>query len=131
LFDGNFTSTQDIDLGTQVTTGIANSFDLQQFGRQVNYGVTFDGYLRVPADGFYKFAVESDDGTVLRIDGEEVVNNDGNHPGQVVTGHVPLRQGFHKLRLKYFQGEGGASLRVGWALSGQELKPLDGSALYH
>ncbi len=131
LFEGKFTSTQDIDLGTQVTTGIANSFDLQQFGRQVNYGVTFDGYLRVPADGFYKFAVESDDGTVLRIDGEEVVNNDGNHPGQGVTGHVPLRQGFHKMRLKYFQGEGGASLRVGWALSGQELKPLDGSALYH
>ena len=114
-----------------MTTGITNSFDLQQFGRQVNYGVTFDGYLRVPADGFYKFAVESDDGTVLRIDGEEVVNNDGNHPSQVVTGHVPLRQGFHKMRLKYFQGEGGASLRVGWALSGQELKPLDGSALYH
>ncbi len=131
LFDGNFTSTQDIDLGTQVTTGITNSFDLQQFGRQVNYGVTFDGYLRVPADGFYKFAVESDDGTVLWIDGEEVVNNDGNHPSQVVTGHVPLRQGFHKMRLKYFQGEGGASLRVGWALSGQELKLLDGSALYH
>jgi hexosaminidase len=131
LFDGNFTSTQDIDLGTQVTTGITNSFDLQRFGRQVNYGVTFDGYLRVPADGFYKFAVESDDGTVLRIDGEEVVNNDGNHASQVVTGYVPLRQGFHKMRLKYFQGEGGASLRVGWALSEQELKPLDGSALYH
>ncbi len=131
LFEGKFTSTQDIDLGTQVTTGITNSFDLQQFGRQVNYGVTFDGYLRVPADGFYKFAVESDDGTVLWIDGEEVVNNDGNHPSQVVTGHVPLRQGFHKMRLKYFQGEGGAALRVGWALSGQELKPLDGSALYH
>jgi len=131
LFDGNFTSTQDIDLGTQVTTGITNSFDLQQFGRQVNYGVTFDGYLRVPADGFYKFAVESDDGTVLWIDGEEVVNNDGNHPSQVVPGHVPLRQGFHKMRLKYFQGEGGASLRVGWAISGQELKPLNGSALYH
>jgi hexosaminidase len=131
LFDGKFSSTQDIDLGAQATTGITNSFDLQQFGRRVNYGVTFDGYLKVPADGFYKFAVESDDGTVLRIDDEEVVNNDGNHPSQVVTGYVPLRQGFHKVRLRYFQGEGGASLQFGWALSGQELKPLDGSSLYH
>ena len=131
LFEGKFTSTQDIDLGTQATTGITNSFDLQQFGRQLNYGVIFDGYLKVPADGFYKFAVESDDGTVLRIDDEEVVNNDGNHASQVATGDVPLRQGFHKMRLKYFQGEGGASLRVGWAFSGQELKPLDSSALYH
>src|SRR5947207_11268616 len=131
LFDGKFTSTQDIDLGTQATTGIASSFDMQQFGRQVKYGVIFDGYLKVPADGFYEFAVESDDGTVLRIDDEEVVNNDGNHASQVVTGYIPLRQGFHKMQLKYFQSEGGASLRVGWAISGQELKPLDGSALYH
>ena len=105
--------------------------DPQQFGRQVNYGVTFEGYLKVPTDGFYKFAVESDDGTVLQIDGEEIVNNDGNHASQVVTGYVPLRQGFHKMELKYFQGTGGAVLSVGWAASGQELKPLDGSALYH
>jgi hexosaminidase len=131
LFDGKFTSTADIDLGPQATTGITNTFDLKQFGRQVNYAVAFDGYLKVPADGFYKFEVESDDGSVLRIDDEEVVNNDGNHAGQVVAGYIPLRQGFHKMQLKYFQGEGGASLRVGWAFSGQELKPLDGNALYH
>jgi hexosaminidase len=131
LFDGKFTSTADIDLGAQATTVITDSFDLRQFSRQVNYGVTFDGYLKVPADAFYKFAVESDDGTVLWIDGEEVVNNDGNHASQEVTGYIPLRQGFHKLQLKYFQSEGGASLRVEWALSGQALKPLDGSALYH
>jgi hexosaminidase len=131
LFDGKFTSTQDIDLGSQATTGTAESFALEQFGRQTNYGVTFDGYLKVPADGFYRFAVESDDGTVLWIDGEEVVNNDGNHPSQVATGYVPLREGYHKMRLKYFQGEGGASLRVTWALSGQQLNPLDARALFH
>ncbi len=131
LFDGRFASTQDIDLGTQATTGIVTSFDLQQFGRQLNYGVRFDGYLKVPADGFYKFAVESDDGTVLWIDGEEVVNNDGNHPAQVATGHVPLHEGYHKMRLKYFQGEGGAALQVTWASSDGELKPLDSSVLFH
>ncbi len=131
LFDGKFTNTLNLDLGTQARTGTTNSFDLRQFGRQTNYGVTFDGYLKVPADAFYEFAVESDDGVVLQIDGEEVVNNDGNHASQVVTGHIPLRQGPHKVQLKYFQGEGGASLRVEWALPGQELKPLDGSALYH
>jgi len=131
VFDGKFTTTQDLDLGTPATTGTTNSFDLQQFGRQVNYGVAFDGYLNVPADGFYAFAVESDDGTMLQIDDEEVVKNDGNHASQLVTGHIPLRRGFHKLQLKYFQGEAGASLRVEWSLSGQELKPLDASALFH
>ena len=131
LFDGKFTSTRDIDGGTQATAGNTDSVDLQQFGRQVNYGVRFDGYLKVPADGFYEFAVESDDGAALEIDGEEVVNNDGDHGSQLVKGYIPLRQGFHRVQLRYFQVGGEASLRVGWALSGQSLKPLDGSSLYH
>ncbi len=131
LFDGKFTTTQDIEQGTQAATGNTNSFDLQQFGRQITYGVTFDGYLRVASDGFYQFAVESDDGSVLQVDDEVVVDNDGNHASRIVTGHIPLRQGFHKLKLKYYQSEGGATLRISWASSGGELKPLDGSALYH
>ena len=75
--------------------------------------------------------MESDDGSVLQIDDEVVIDNDGNHASQIVTGHIPLRQGFHKLKLKYYQSEGGASLRVSSAAPGGELKPLDQSALYH
>ena len=131
LFDGKFTTTQSIEQGTQGATGNTSSFDLQQFGREVNYGIRFDGYLRVQSDGFYQFAVDSDDGSVLQIDDEVVVDNDGNHGSRVVTGHIPLRQGFHKMQFRYFQSEGGASLHISWAASGGELKPLDGSALYH
>jgi hexosaminidase len=131
LYDGKFTSAQNIEQGTPAATGIASSFDLQQFGRAVNYGISFDGYLTVRSDDFYRFVVESDDGSVLEVDDEVVVDNDGNHPSRVVTGHIPLRQGVHKLKLKYFQAEGGAVLRVSWAGSGGELQPLVGSALFH
>ncbi len=71
------------------------------------------------------------DGSVLEIDDEVVVDNDGNHESRVVTGHIPLRQGVHKFKLRYFQSEGGAMLRVSWAVSGSELQPLVGFALYH
>jgi hexosaminidase len=131
VFDGKFTSTQTIEQGNKADTGNTNSFDLQQFGRELRYGVTFDGYLRVQSDGFYQFAVESDDGSVLQIDDEVVVDNDGNHASRIVNGQIPLRQGFHKLKVKYYQSEGGASLRISWATMGSELKPLVGSALYH
>jgi len=131
LFDGKFTTTQNIEQGTQAATGNTDSFDLQQFRRQVNYGVRFDGYLRVQSDAFYQFAVESDDGSVLQIDDEVVVDNDGNHASRLVAGHIPLRQGFHKIKIKYFQSEGGVSLHLTWAASGSELKPLDAAALYH
>jgi hexosaminidase len=131
LFDGKFTSTLDPNDATQSTAGRANSFDLAQFGRKVDYGISFDGYIKAPDDAFYEFAVESDDGGVLKIDGEEVVNNDGNHGNQLAEGYIPLRKGFHRFQLRYFQGEGDSSLRVSWALPGQQLKPVDDSVLYH
>ena len=131
LFDGQFSTVQSLEQGAPAATGNTNSFDLPQFGRTVNYGVTFDGYVKVESDGYYQFAVESDDGSVLQIDDEVVVDNDGNHASRVATGHIPLRQGFHRIKLRYFQSEGGVALRVSWGPSGGELLALDGSALFH
>jgi hexosaminidase len=131
LYEGKFKSAQSVEQGTAAARGITSSFDLQQFGRVFDYGISFDGYLTVQSDDFYQFAVESDDGSVLEIDDEVVVDNDGNHASRMVTGHIPLRQGVHKFRLRYFQSEGGAMLRVSWAVSGRELQPLVGFALNH
>jgi hexosaminidase len=97
----------------------------------LNYGVRFEGYVNVEADSFYRFAIESDDGSVLRIDDEVVVDNDGDHGPRLVTGHVPLRRGLHKISLRYFQAEGGGTLSVGWAAADGELQPLAGPALVH
>jgi hexosaminidase len=131
LYEGKFTSVQELERGTPVTSGDTGSLGLQQFGRQTDYGVSFQGYLRIPDDGFYEFAVESDDGAILDIDGEQIVNNDGNHGDQLAKGHIPLRRGFHRLQLRYFQAGGGSSLEVTWGVVGRELKPVDGSVLYH
>ena len=126
LFDGKFTTVQDIESGNPVSTGSSSSLDLEQFGRTMNYGVRFEGYVNVEADSFYRFAIESDDGSVLRIDDEVVIDNDGDHGPRLVTGHVPLRRGLHKISLRYFQSEGGATLSVGWAAADGELQPLAG-----
>src|SRR5215469_6516597 len=131
VFDGNFRSARNLEEGVRTTSGTTSSLDLQQFGHEQKYGLEFDGYVRVPSDGFYEFAVESDDGAILQIDDEVVVDNDGSHGPRSASGHIPLRQGFHKLQLRYFQAEGGAWLRVLWGVMGTELKPIDGSAVYH
>ncbi len=110
---------------------MTDSLDLQQFKRSSHYGISFDGFLNVPADGYYRFAVESDDGSVLQIDDEVVVDNDGKHANRIVTGHIPLRHGLHRFRLGYFQAEGGATLRVSWAASEDVLQPLTGAFLSH
>jgi hexosaminidase len=131
LFDGQFTTVQDIESGSPLSTGNSSSLGLEQFGRKMKYGVRFEGYVNVEADSFYGFAIESDDGSVLKIDDEVVIDNDGNHGPRLVTGHIPLRRGFHRISLKYYQSEGGAAFRVDWAAAGGELKPLEGPALFH
>ncbi len=131
LVDGNLTSARGVGQRTPASRGVTDSLDLQQFKRSSDYGISFDGFVNVPTDGYYRFAVESDDGSVLQIDDEVVVDNDGNHASRIVTGHIPLRHGLHRFKLGYFQAEGGATLRVSWAASEDELQPLTGAFLFH
>jgi hexosaminidase len=131
LVDGTLTSARGIGRHGPVIRGVTDSLDLQQFKRSSDYGISFDGLLNVPADGYYQFAVESDDGSVLQIDDEVVVDNDGNHASRIVTGHIPLRHGLHRFKLGYFQAGGGATLRVSWAASEEQLQPLTGAFLSH
>jgi hexosaminidase len=131
LEDGKFTSARGVGQRAPALVGVTDSLDLQQFNRTTDYGSRFYGLVSVPADLYYPFAVESDDGSILEIDDELVVDNDGNHPSRSLTGHLPLRHGLHKLSLSYFQAEGGATLRLSWAVSGGELQPLGGVSLFH
>jgi len=131
LVDGTLTSVRGIGQHAPASSGVTDSLDLQQFKRSSDYGISFDGFLNVPVDGFYRFAVESDDGSALQIDDEVVVDNDGKHASRIVTGHIPLRHGLHRFKLGYFQADGGATLRVGWAPSEDELQPLTGAFLSH
>ena len=131
LYEGKFASVREIERGRKVTKGITKSLDLEQFARALNFAVQFEGFLKIDSDDYYQFVVESDDGAVLEIDDEVVVDNDGNHAPRTIAGHVPLRRGLHKFRLRYFQAEGGSSLGVSWAKPGEMLQPLAGSILYH
>jgi hexosaminidase len=131
LFEGHFSSTKDLEGAVPRAAGQADSVNHRLFGREADYGVIFRGYLKVPADGFYQFASESDDGSMLYIDDEEVVANDGEHGRYLLSGHIPLARGFHRMRIEYFQGGGGSGLQVLWAISGQKLKAIEPSALFH
>jgi hexosaminidase len=131
LFGGRFATTMDLDGAVPGATGRADSADLAQFRRASDYGVVFRGYIRVPADGYYQFGAESDDGSMLYVDGEEVVANDGEHGRYLVSGHIPLAKGFHRIEVKYFQIDGEAALRLLWAAGGQQLRAIEPSALFH
>lgn len=54
--------------------------------------------------GEYEFRVESDDGSILTIDGEIVIDNDGQHAMVKAEGRHEMEAGRRKFRLAYFQG---------------------------
>jgi hypothetical protein len=60
----------------------------------------------VPTDGPYNFTITSDDGSMLLIDGNLVVNNAFFQGMTPMSGSDTLTAGMHIVELLYFQGGG-------------------------
>jgi PA14 domain-containing protein len=73
-------------------------------GRFEWFAIDYTGRFWIEQPGRYGFALLSDDGSRLYIDGHLVIDNDGVHAAQRETGHVTLKSGFHQIRVSYFQG---------------------------
>ena len=70
------------------------------------FGIEWEGYLHITQKGVYQFATKSDDGSVVYINGNLVVDNDDLHAMRHISGVVSLDEGFHHVRVKYFDGGG-------------------------
>lgn len=68
------------------------------------FGVVYAGTFDVAQAGEHKFRLLSDDGSKLWIDGELIIDNDGQHPPKEKTGKVDLDAGEHEVVVEYFQG---------------------------
>lgn len=76
-------------------------------GVKGNIGLIITGYMDIPADDIYTFALLSDDGSTLKINGEMALDNDGAHSPREVIAQKALRKGLHKIEVRYFDHNGG------------------------
>ncbi|MEO3416959.1 PA14 domain-containing protein [Roseovarius sp. CAU 1744] len=100
----------------------ANSF--WKDGSADTFGVQITGNIEVEEGGVFNFHIGGDDGVVLYIDGQEVVENDGLHSFRTRSGEVELDPGTHVIEVRYFENYGHAGLKVEWdgpGLDGREL----------
>jgi hypothetical protein len=95
---------------TPQSTGVVESVVLPKSVRESNFGVKYDGYIKVPNDGLYTLYTNSDDGSAIVVDGRLIVNNDGRHAPIERSGIVQLTAGYHKFELMFFQAGGGMEL---------------------
>ncbi len=76
--------------------GITNRFEW--------FAIDYKSQIYIPRSRRYKFALLSDDGSRLIIDGRVVIDNDGIHPPREKSGSIYLKSGVHTIEVQYFQG---------------------------
>ena len=123
-------SVKDIDGLTPVRNGSANSISASVLTRKENAGLVFEGYVKLSSTAIYSFYLSSDDGSKLWLDGEAVLDNDGRHGNEIVSGKIPLKAGFHAIRIAYFNASGDGVLQLSYG-TGNEKKPIPAGILYH
>jgi len=119
-FEGTFSRTADIKVkGQLIQSGVCDKISLSVARIPDHFGIVFSGFIYAPVDGVYSFATRSDDGSVLRIAGQLVVDNDGSHADIKAVGRIALKKGFHHYELLYFEDYEGEALLMSWTIPGR------------
>ncbi len=114
-YEGQFNRLDGLQKAPAKSKGVSQEIDLQQLQqRDDHFGLVFEGYLQVPADGVYELSTISDDGSRLYLGNRLVVDNDGSHSARERSGRVVLKQGLHPIRIEYFEDHSGERLLVKW-----------------
>ena len=100
---GTWESMPDFSKLTPEFSGITPDFSLDIGELEDFFAIRFSGYISIKTAGEYTFELSSDDGSMLYINGKELVNNDGLHPVRPVTGTIELKPGMHKILVTYFE----------------------------
>ena len=109
---------------------LTHSSGLPAWAPRQYYSLVYDGWLSVPRTGVYRFSLRSDDGSVLRLDGQELIDNDGLGGKGLQHVETGLAAGLHAIEVQYFQHRGDVELRLWWEGPGLEAQPIAASALW-
>ncbi|MFD2597709.1 family 20 glycosylhydrolase [Sphingobacterium corticis] len=82
------------------------------------------GTINAPKDGLYSFYFTCDDGGVLRIADQMVVDNDGNHSPVMKSGQIALKKGLHPFAIDFIEAGGGFTLELKYSVDGGEVMPI-------
>jgi mono/diheme cytochrome c family protein len=103
----------------------ARKLDIGLATREDHFGFVFSGTLIVPEDGEYIFALDSDDGSRLSLDGKMLIEYDGIHGvGRPQRTSATLKAGRYPFRVDYFQGRFGKGLQLSWSGPGFKRRSL-------
>ena len=110
--------------------GVINNFIISDAESEDYFAFEFNSIIKIPEKGLYEFYTSSDDGSVLYIDDNLVVNNNGSHSLKKISGHIALDKGYHDIKVIYFEDHSGNSLEVGISSSKMDEQIISDNILY-
>lgn len=96
-----------------------------------SFGLKLRGYIEVPEDGIYNFFFTCDDGGVLRINEQIVIDNDGQHSAILKSGQIALKKGLHPFAIDFVEGGGGFTLKLHYSLKQEEPHAIPDTWFWH
>ena len=78
------------------------------------YSVKWIGKIAAPEAGAYLFGTRSDDGSLVYIDGQLVVDNGGQHGAEYREGVIELSRGWHDIEVRYSDMGGSRAMELWW-----------------
>jgi len=102
-YEGNWQRLPDFSELNSVRSGVIKNIIYPENVSTLNFGLKYEGYIKIEKDGLYEFFLTSDDGSKLTIDNEDVIINDGLHAMVEMSGSVFLKAVDHSIGLSFFQ----------------------------
>lgn len=117
FYKGVFKNTKAI-AGEVVSKEILPNVAISDTFKMPSFGAKFSGWLKVPEKGIYNFYFTCDDGGVLKIAQQIVVDNDGQHSPIMKSGQIALDKGLHPLQVDFLEAGGGFTLKLQYSVNG-------------
>lgn len=128
----NFKFINQIEADPEEDSGVMEAPSISGSPAEDHFAFNFFGYINVPSDGVWEFALRCDEGGELWIEGERVVSAEGSPKPAIGTGKIPLQKGLHPFKLLYFDDQGGQELVWSWRNGGSaRFVPIPPSRLYY
>jgi hexosaminidase len=128
FFDKYYKNTKEIQGTPDETFVIPN---IQAPKETKSFGLKIKGYIDVPETGIYSFFFTCDDGGVVYIDNELVIDNDGQHSAVLKSGQAALEKGAHPFQIDFLEGGGGYTLKLQYSFNGSAPKDIPDSWFKH
>ncbi|MCX6169374.1 MAG: family 20 glycosylhydrolase [Ignavibacteriales bacterium] len=130
-YEGEWSAIPNFESLTPVRTGKIYKISLSDINpREDNFGVALYGYIKIEKTGEYIFYLNSDDGSKLFLNNNELINNDGFHSKKEMSAKVNLPAGKYPVKILYFEGNGDQSLKLEYEGPGISRRTIPASLYF-